>query len=76
MQKGIPLLAPRLERIYKMSLVSGHIADTWKIVKIIFISKPGNEDYNTAKSFRPISLMSFILKNLERKIFILFFSAH
>ena len=35
MQKGIPLLAPRLERIYKMSLVSsGRIADPWKIVKI------------------------------------------
>ena len=32
MQKGIPLLAPRLERIYKMSLVSSHIADPWKIV--------------------------------------------
>ena len=35
MQKGIPLLAPRLERIYKMSLVSGRIADPWKIVKIV-----------------------------------------
>ena len=69
LQKGISLLALHLERIYKMSLTSGRIADPWKIVKTVFIPKPGKEDYNTAKSFRPISLMSFILKTLERLIF-------
>ena len=69
LQKGILLLAHHLERIYKMSLTSGRIADPWKIVKTVFIPKPGKDDYNTAKSFRPISLMSFILKTLERLLF-------
>ena len=52
-----------------MSLTSGRIAEPWKTAKTVFIPKPGKEDYNTAKSFRPISLMSFILKTLERLIF-------
>ena len=69
LQKGISLLALHLERIFKMSLTSGRIAEPWKTVKTVFIPKPRKEDYNTAKSFRPISLMSFILKTLECLIF-------
>ncbi|RVE41603.1 hypothetical protein evm_013751 [Chilo suppressalis] len=38
----------------------------WREVKVIFIPKPGKADYNEAKSFRPISLSSFLLKTLER----------
>ncbi|MEO1808482.1 MAG: reverse transcriptase family protein, partial [Bacteroidota bacterium] len=34
--------------------------------KTIFVPKPGKEKYNVAKSYRPISLSSFILKGLER----------
>ena len=40
MQKGIPLLAPHLERIHKMSLISGRIADPWKVVKTVLFQNP------------------------------------
>jgi hypothetical protein len=33
-----------------------------------FISKPGKTNYTDSKSFRPISLMSFVLKTLEKII--------
>ena len=33
---------------------------------VIFIPKPGKEDYSSPKSFRPITLSSFVLKGLER----------
>ncbi len=32
----------------------------------MFIPKPGKSDYSLARSFRPISLSSFIMKALER----------
>jgi ribonuclease HI len=34
----------------------------------VFIPKPGKDDYSSAKAFRPISLMSFLLKGLERLV--------
>ena len=33
---------------------------------VIFITKPGKEDYSSPKSYRPIILSSFVLKGLER----------
>ena len=33
---------------------------------VIFIPKPGKEDYSSPKSYRPITLTSFVLKGLER----------
>lgn len=35
---------------------------------MVFIPKPGRESYAQAKSFRPISLTSFLLKTLEKLI--------
>lgn len=37
-------------------------------VRVIFIPKPGKEDYTSPKSFRPISMTSVLLKGLERLI--------
>lgn len=34
--------------------------------KVVFLPKPGKETYDLPKSFRPICLMSFMLKTLER----------
>ena len=38
----------------------------WRHVNVVFIPKPGKDTYVEAKSFRPISLTSFLLKALER----------
>ena len=38
----------------------------WKEARVIFIPKPGKDDYSKAKSFRPISLSNYLLKVLEK----------
>jgi hypothetical protein len=35
-------------------------------VNVIFIPKPGKNDYTDRRAFRPISLMSVLFKTLER----------
>ena len=37
-------------------------------MEVVFIPKPGRDSYAQAKSYRPISLSSFLLKLLERLI--------
>ena len=69
LQKGIQLLSPHLIKIYKISLKTGKLADCWLQVKTVFIPKPGKSNYINAKSYRPISLMSFVMKTLERLVY-------
>ena len=40
----------------------------WKDTKVIFIPKPGKDNYTLPKSFRPISLSNYFLKALERLV--------
>lgn len=55
-----------LVRIFKFCLNSGLTPMNWLNVKIIFIPKPGKARYDNPGSFRPISLMSFLFKTLEK----------
>lgn len=40
----------------------------WRTARLVFLPKPGNDTYETAKFFSPISLTSFLLKTLERLV--------
>src|SRR5579875_3448333 len=46
----------------------GHIPKDWRRVRVVFIPKPGKSNYEIPSSWRPISLMSFELKTLERLV--------
>ncbi len=50
------------------SLALSYIPSPWRIARVIFIPKVGRKDYSLAKSFRPISLTSFMLKGMEKII--------
>lgn len=65
LQQCINVLANKLCILFKASLALSYIPEAWRSV---FISKPGKENYDRAKSFRPISLSSFLLKTLEKLI--------
>jgi ribonuclease HI len=54
--------------MFKASLKFGYIPTSWRGTYVTFIPKEGKTSYDKAKSFRPISLMSFILKVLEKLI--------
>ena len=52
--------------IYKCCIHFHYTPVKWKDTKVIFIPKPGKDDYSLPKSFRPISLSNYFLKCLER----------
>ena len=68
LQQGIEELTPLIIKLFKCSITEGKLPESWLKVKAVFIPKPGKSDYTIAKSFRPISLMSFLMKTLERLI--------
>lgn len=68
LQHSLDLIADRLKSLFESSLKLGHIPKVWTLVKVIFIPKQGKSDYTSPKSFRPISLTSFLLKTLERLV--------
>jgi hypothetical protein len=68
LQKGAEHVAPHLCRIFRACMASGFITSVWRKVKVTFISKPGKLDYTEAKAYRPISLISFLLKTMEKVV--------
>jgi len=68
LQKGYGLLAPHLLQLYRASLYWGYLPRSWRLAKVVFIPKPGKPTYAKAKSWRPISLSSFVLKVAEKMV--------
>ena len=59
----------RLSNIYDASLTSGYTPNIWRNSRVIYIPKPGKDSYEEAKSFRPITLTSFLFKGLEKLVY-------
>jgi len=55
-----------LRKLMVHSLRTGAIPKSWTAMRVVFIPKPGKDTYDKPKSYRPITLSSFILKSLER----------
>ena len=68
LQQGLNLIASTLCALLRASIALGYIPMVWRDVKVVFILKPGRDSCAQAKSFRPISLTSFLLKLLEKLI--------
>ena len=67
LQQDFELLAGKLLMLLRASLALGYIPMSWRHTRVVFIPKPG-KSLTQAKSLCPISLMSFILKILEKLI--------
>ena len=70
LQKGLDTssLVEKLKGIFQASFTLGYIPTRWREIKVVFIPKAGRASYTQPKAFRPISLMSFLLKTMERLI--------
>ena len=68
LQKGFEYFKFVLRKIMISTLATGYIPKLWRQINVKFIPKGGRQSYDEAKSFRPISLSSFLLKTLERII--------
>jgi hypothetical protein len=64
-QQGFELLAGKLLMILRTSLALGYIPMSWRHIRVEFTPKPG-KSMTQAKSLRPISLRSVILKTLKK----------
>ena len=67
-KKGIDILEDQILSLYKKSIKGGRVPIQWTKSRVAFIPKPGKADYTDPKSYRPISLSSFLLKGLERLV--------
>jgi ribonuclease HI len=68
LREGKEHLCSPLTHLFRASLAMGYLPEPWREARVVFIPKPGNLYGNTAKSFRPISLTSFLLKSMEKLI--------
>jgi hypothetical protein len=68
LQQGFELLGGKLLMLLRATLPLGYIPMSWRHVRVVFIPKPG-KSLSQAKSLRPISLMSFVLKILEKLLY-------
>lgn len=66
LQKGIELLWPFLQELFIFSHCTGFIPKDWREAKVVYIPKAGKRPSDEVKSYRPISLTSFLLKTMER----------
>ena len=58
----------RITWLYRACLRLNYTPKNWRNSKCIFIPKIGKDDYTSVKAFRPISLVSFLFKALERVV--------
>jgi retron-type reverse transcriptase len=65
LQQGFELLAGKLLMLLRARLALGYNPMSWRHTRVVFIPKLG-KPVTQAKSLRPIILMSFILKILEK----------
>ena len=59
----------RLTQLFRASIELSYCPQIWAEAKVIFLEKPNKVDKACVKSFRPISLMSYLLKSLEKLIY-------
>jgi ribonuclease HI len=68
LKEGYEIIKRHLLVLFKESIRLSYIPKAWRGVNISFIPKPAKESYANPKAYRPISLMSFILKTLEKMV--------
>lgn len=68
LQKSFKIIYPTLRELFTFSLATSYIPQSWLDSEVIYLPKPGKSNYRNAKSFRPISLTSFLLKSVEKLI--------
>jgi len=58
----------RLTKLFNASIQLGYVPANWRKAKVTFIPKPGRGRYDEPRSFRPITLSSFLMKTFERTV--------
>jgi hypothetical protein len=59
---------PYLVRIFRACLAIGYVPAIRRQVKLVFIPKTGRNSYTGPRNFRPIILILFLHKTMERLV--------
>ena len=68
LQKSVEMLMPHMVKITRASLAFVYIPEAWRVAKVVFIRKIVKKEMDLPKSYRPISLTSFLLKSMEKVV--------
>jgi ribonuclease HI len=68
LQKGIWAIENHLCGLFKACLMMGYVPKEWQESSAVWIPKAGKDTYEASSSWRPITLMSFLLKTQERLV--------
>ena len=68
LNKALPWISSTMVNMKRFSLPSGRLPGAWETTKVVCIPKTDKTDYTTPKSFRPICLLSNVLKTMERLV--------
>ena len=68
LQVGRDVVISYLVRIFCARLSTGYVPAIRRQVKVVFTPKPGRNSYSGPKDHRPINLISFLLKTMERLV--------
>ena len=63
-----PKALAKLTNLFRASYLLAYQPLVWRQSRVIFIPKPSKGDYSLPRSFRPITLTSFVMKVMERLI--------
>lgn len=69
LQSDLNILLPWMREMIKTSVVLEYIPRSWSIVTVVYSRKPERMTvYSITKSFKPISLTSFLIKHWKKYI--------
>lgn len=68
LKKAGPSVLNPLRHMFANSAKLGHIPEEWSEAAVTFIPKPGKASYDDTSAYRAISLMSFVLKTMEKLV--------
>ena len=66
LKKAWPTVKEHMTEIANACLVEGYHPIHWRKALVVVIPKPGRDDYNLAKNYRPISLLECMSKLIEK----------
>ena len=68
LQKLPPVAYAHLSALLTACVFLEYTPKSWCELRVVFVPKPGKDDYSNPRAFRPIALTSFIFKTLERMV--------
>ena len=67
-KQALPSVSSIMVELFRASIAWGHIPKSLRQSRLVYIPKPGKENYISGKSFRPINVSNTLLRILEKII--------